>query len=579
MKLLKKQFIVLSLLLSILCCSIIPCFSVSAAPAVSTIAQLASYVATAIGLVNVGTNGSVGKASGSVYDSIKEWVSDNLGTGIYLDSNGDYIFSGTATSELFDSLFADSNTDVKVISNFSGTIPNNSFYFYSLLSPQMKSKVTDYTTSFDNVLMFLSVSGSSTDYSCKLTVFDFSNVAFLDCGSNTRYVKFINSSGNTANVDLYCSRQSFSGGSFGSLQNKHDTFNSAIGINSGSSLYECDLSYFLTQNDYTYANSSSSFFNYFPFYGQNGKTIFWSDKSIIVAKSVQDGLNSLDQNSGLFVTNYNINKVSENVINNSNWDQIYNSYVTNVSNSYNPDTMDIDQLRQIMKTYTDNIINAVNSGLDDIQDMVSYTNEWLSKIYSLLQDIRNKLDSLGGGGGSVNDYTDALTRIENYLSQIVDNTSSLENMAVYLSDLLDNSDTMITYLRQIANNTNGGGGGNGIPDVWKTLPDMPDQDILDTISDLELLQLALKNVVPFCFISVIGEFFAIFAVSPQAPYFEIPISLHNSLVNIDESIIIDLSFFDPIQPIIIVFWYAVFVVCLAYLTFKLFWFWTVFFYE
>lgn len=585
----KKRLLSLILIVCVLCGSLVPSFFVSAAPAVSTVAQLAGYVISAVGLVDMLGNGSVRKSSGSVLDTIKQKISDNIGTGVYVDSNGNYVFTDSFQNDLFEAMTSDSSIDARTISNFGGSTQNGLYFSGSpYVSSEMKSLITSWNLDYDNVYITLSVFRiSNTDYISKLVVYDISDVAFAVVKSDTSYgysrINLMNSSGNYASCPFHYAYQTYNTSSgFGTLnqntngsyesrffwRNKYDYASDRLAI-------AVDMNLFMSENDYNFSNTQDNTFLKFPFIGSNGLSMCWSDRSMILAKSVADAQALNDFSVGNYITNYYIPSVPQEVVFNNDWDSIYTQFVTNTNNN-TYEGITNDELKQLLYDSLQPISAGINAASTNIVDSVTYTYEWLKKIHDLLYEIKNKLNTFDGGGSGVsNDYTQALQRIENYCSSIAGDTSSMLQIETYLSQLVSNSDDMVEYLRKIASGT----GSPSIPEGWDILPDMPDQDILDTISNFEVIQLALKNVVPFCFISVIGEFFAVFAVSPQAPRFEIPVSFHNSFVDIDESIIIDLSFFDPIQPIIIVFWYAVFVVCLAYLTFKLFWFWTVFFYS
>ena len=119
-------FLALNILLSVFVCSYLHSFTCYAgAVGASAIMQLVGYVSSITGLVNVITDGGVSGVSGNVKDAMADVISRQLGSGIYVNSDGDYVFTEDASQELYEAMLGNSSTDARVVSNFGSSFAQN----------------------------------------------------------------------------------------------------------------------------------------------------------------------------------------------------------------------------------------------------------------------------------------------------------------------------------------------------------------------------------------------------------------------------------------------------------------------
>ena len=162
------------------------CFCVCAVPLVrpqkveatailETAGKLASYFLTAAGVVNIGSNGGVSRVGGSIFDTIKQKIAGTFGTGIYEDSSGNYVFSESASQELFELINSNPDINARVLSDF----PTAAYLQSNYTTPNFNGRVKDVISSYNNqVLIYSYVKVSDGVYRTYATIYDISNSNF-----------------------------------------------------------------------------------------------------------------------------------------------------------------------------------------------------------------------------------------------------------------------------------------------------------------------------------------------------------------------------------------------------------------
>lgn len=234
-----------------------------------------------------------------------------------------------------------------------------------------------------------------------------------------------------------------------------------------------------------------------------------------------------------------MNVYSYDVVNNNNWNNAYNNYITDVSNYYSTTsnitneqiTQYIDQSTTINNITNNYITNVVNPDNPDNPDNPSgggvITNSWLERIYEKLEYI---IDILLGRHDPESDttiYTD----------------NSIKNDVVYypFSDLF---------------------------------PDVPESDFLPELTtlDIPLISSKMNNVLsramPFCYMWQLGTVAEALSAPPRAPTYDIPFKIDR--LNIDEEVSIDLSSnsWSVLHSIWITLFMITFLVALFYMTYR-----------
>lgn len=513
------------------------------------------------------------------------------GGGIYVDDNGDYVFTNVASQQLYNSMMNNSTTDAKVISDFSnftyladGYV--NSKYLLDCNTVTAWGKdISDGSTGnyLLDSLRYISSSGNIiTILYCFKLPSNFGFISLRDLGNNNSGAFFYNNSSSNIQLEYRYSLCSYSP-SRGSYSNE----TSSIRMR-GSLLCFTDLSEFNT-NYY----SINDFYNSFPnFYNVNYNNndcsfTFYCNNSLLFSKNVVGGNGLYNQTSGIFSSYKNIGTINKNVLEQNDWTNIYNNYVSQVNIDYQQDpTMSAVDLRKIMKKYTGTIIDAINNGTSNIEDTISISNRYLQAISVDVRNISDKLDNLQSGGGSSDGWTSsqvsqALNLINSIDTNVLDIAGSCDALADDVGDLNTELVTMNTALNNIYQrllNMNGGGGGSPtvtMPTDWnevlQMLTDVSDGKADQIATVLEVVGDVLKMSVPFCYISVIGGAITALSADPIPPVFDVEVKSEqgNSLdFAVQEQI--DLTWIADLRPVWIAMEEILFVIGLIMFTFTIY---------
>lgn len=561
-----KYFFTFTLIASILCGSIfIKAIPVDAAATATgiTFAEVLGYIGSTIGIVNATTNNGVTSAFGHMQDSLQSWWQQYSNDGIYEDSDGNIVFSGAATEAMYEALSSQSSIDARVISSFNQSVfpPDSGLTTASYATP-IYSWINRIGINSYDVIYFTSiyedmVNGFSRT---KTVACDLTNVAYIVYSTNNSgsdVFSFYNSSGTNISVSYASVYQVYSESNGGSYTNP---------ASNGASNYSTKNVVFNNQflNNGT-DNTMCGSLGYTGFPNDNAK----SGRSIILAKNASAANSILNQTSGFVIQNYysQLPTISKTVLENNDWQSIYNSYVTNVQNnseSYtNEDgSIDITELRKILKRYNDSIVTAIADGVTNIADMVNYTNEWLDRIYNLLLDIRSILEEggSGSGGGSSADLTTIETYLQSIDSDIGTLLSDLNTIEGYISSNNTQNQQIYSLLQNIysalLNLGSGGGDNNNLPspsaDPYKpwfdTLHDFPEEDVLSLISKFDVIKSVLSAAGPFALITGVTAVISGLDSEPVEPVFTIPVSIER--LNIDDTMEVDLTVTDSIIDLV-----------------------------
>lgn len=574
--------------------ALLPCFC-SHATAVAPVAEIVGYFLSSIGAVDLLSGGSVRGVTQSIKDSLAEKVSDLMGTGIYEDSNGNYVFSGTATKELYDTLLGSDNiySSVNIVSDFYGNSPTSDMYYTydSLFSLQarsvMSNMITDSGYSSYYIVLTSFQKGSTLIYYCQL--FDLSNVSYIIVNKTSPMTDFYSSQNLNFTLSYYDKA-----GVPVSVSSKYfyvnwNTYNNTVNISNvtnNSSKTSNSYSFFSSYNKNSYNNyydtrffnenfgeriptylsdgDSASIVNFFPFASSNnGHTgsIFWANKSIILATSTNFADRVVNQNSGIMVSNTfnSLPTVSKTVIENNNWNNIYNQYIENVSTEYgNGDGLSIDDLRNLMKRFSDNINNAVSSGVDDIQESITTTNAWLKKILQKLNQILEYLNNNGSGGsgsgGSSSDYSTILNNIFSSLGTLNTTSSGIlsdcDTMILRLTAMNNKLQDILDELQSMEFNVTVSPAPDShfnptvnLPDIYNEL-NAPDFNIDSSWLKTQGMVTALKDVMPLCYLFLMVDFVSGVSSEPIAPRFEIPFRFNSTSIasaQFNENLVLDFT--------------------------------------
>lgn len=554
-----KYFFIFTLIASILCGSIfIKVLPVDAAATATgiTFAEVLGYIGSTIGIVNATTNNGVTSAFGHMQDSLQEWWSQYSNDGIYEDSDGNIVFSGAATQAMYEALSSQASIDARVVSSFGGHFPYSNDYTSASFNTPISSFMAVQDDGSGEAHSFYYMFGVDSSHSLdssnpyiinNLVCIDITDVAYFVIDS---YGSVRPYDSNGANISCrYCrSQQTYylnNGGSFGNVTSSTRNNNSfSLSMVAGS--------------------TSSANFTYMSFPGSSD----YCARSIIVAQNATAANALLNQTSGYIIQNYynQLPTISKTVLQNNDWTSIYNSYVTNVQNnseSYtNPDgSINISELRKILKRYNDSIVSAIADGVTNIADQVNYTNEWLDRIYNLLIDIRTILQDggSGSGGGSSSDLTTIETYLQSIDTDIGTLLSDLNTIEGYISTNNTQNQQIYTLLQNIYSallNLGSGGDNNTLPspsdDPYKpwfdTLHDFPEEDVLSIISKFDVIKSVLTAAGPFALITGVTAVISGLDSEPVDPVFTIPVSIER--LNIDDTMEVDLTVTDSIIDLV-----------------------------
>lgn len=551
-------------------------------------AAIAGYIMSIVGAVDMGTGGGVRGIATSLKDSLTQKVADLMGSGIYEDSNGNLVFSGSATQQIYETLLGSSAYDTVAISQFpiSDTFTPPNVYG----GAQFWGQINDYIANLGSGASYLELYGKplvgSNGYTYLThTVYDTSNVAFYKANYDAGWYLdfyFYDKNGNsvTCPYKRFIAVTKNSDGSLYNIYNK-------TGSNSGSASY-------YTRNITNYGDVQNGSYNI----NQSLNSIdsldnmvlsfnygcIYSRSSIILTKSVNSGISFFNKNTGVTVNNtYNtIPSVKSTVVENNDWTNIYNNYVQNVQNQSETyitnGTIDTSKLRKIMKQYGQAIIDSVEQGVENIIEYVSVTNEWLNRIYQLLSEINQKLEDGGGSGGTVSGSTVDLSNIESYLQSLNTSVSAMQTQVNYIANNLPNNEQQLTQIYTILQNIYQSlqnipsGGSPNDPNSDPYAPwypkffGIPDTDIIDTVEKIQIIEALLSGLVPLCYITGIGAVVNALSAEPVEPVFTIPVQFDNTFYSVDEELEIDLTAFDDMRDVVTGGIILVFMLSLGYFT-------------
>lgn len=530
-----KKFVAMYLAACLLATSVCMPFmrpkKVEAAATVS-IGSLVGYALTAMGAVNILTNGGVARVAGSVYDVVKQKIMDYFGYGIYEDSNGNYVFGGEATQAIYEALDSMPGISARVVSDFGS---NPSVMNSSLWTPLAASNHANYTRNQSNYIIYAwvsEISGSSTvriSYIIRYT----SNIAYIVISQNGQ-INYYNANGNLDSTSGYAFSYTYNP-TTGSFTNP--TTSAGTGV----------------WPSVDYLSFPSNF--------------IYSNRSIILGQDSPNGLSAYSYNSGTIVNNNftEIPPVSKNVIENNDWDNIYTSYVNNINNQkdvyYNSSTgLNVTALRRVMKNYGDEIAQAIEEGASDISDRVNYLNNWMSLIYDRIGII---YDFLSGGESVPSvDYTTILSAIKTDTGNI---DTRLINIYAYL-------DTIVSAINRVNTGISIDGSPNiTIDHIFDDIMSISVDGITGYISKGQVFTSVAKNVSPLVFFEGMGDILEGLSSAPPsgyAPSWTIPFKVRNASVglDVDEEIEIDLSGFSSVHDILIAFECLLFILFLMVFT-------------
>ena len=588
---LKKKILTFILIFNVLTLSFVPCvnsYKVEAAATTATVASIAGYILSVLGATDMLTDGGVRAVSGNVLDALKAKISQRIGDGIYVDSDGNYVFSNSVSSEIYNILNSELGTDVRVISNFGSNEPVlNASLISSELINQVASVQHSYSQQGGYASYWFQGQRNDLDYTYCMTIRSY-QLAYIQVGNGSG-LSFKDDNLQYANVGYeldYCYYSSRSG-TFSQLYTDGGTASSFFMMPSNSSGYYCyPLLPHWTYNGNCYVSYQD---NTFPGFGRFSLS---SNHSLIIAKNSAAANACINQTSGVVYNNSSgtIPSIKESVINNNDWSKIYNNYVTNVQTQYTTSDKDLKKLRQAMKTYSDNIVNVINTGNDNILQQILDTNGWLTEIYDKIDQIYTYLTNMqSGGGGSDCPWTSAqITAMLDWLEDIEGNTADIAGIASDVSSIdSTTSDTytqilaMKTLLQQILSALQNGGGGSGgtplspsytIPNTkvpWDDLDDLTTDNITNYVTNTQIIQGLLEDTAIFAYAVVLGDIINGLATQPQVPEFIIPFEYDSSYTGAALDYDFDLDFdelhFENVHAILIAGECALFILYCAWL--------------
>lgn len=539
-----KRVIAFLLTLFVTAGSVIGCPAVPAqAAALPAIPALVNYVLTVMGAVSV-TDNIVGKVTGdSIITRLTDAITTCLGDGsIYVSADGDYVFNSDSTAAIYEALLNDSNINAKVISSFPAWEYNNNYVdttFFSNLNSSM--------TSFGTYLVRIEQkNGGSYNIITSFAVYDISNVSYFLVGYNSMlgyYLECMGSNNSPVSVSCKTSQCTYNEGNYS---------NNNITSFSDSKLYDSSAS--------SSFSSLSDFFDGFVLFGDfefsHSLVQYYANRSIVVAKNSSAGSSLANGASGIVYNNYYdiFPSVSQTVIEENNWENIYTSYVNEVNTeyqvSYNENgSVDADELRAILKSVGDRIAEIIEDAGGEIVENLDDIMTWLSRIYDRLGLIESGLSGSGADLSTVEAYLDS---IESLISSCATDLDRLQQIYVLLGQIL------------LAINSKGGGG-----DIVVGLPDVSNTDILEYISKAQVLASLLETVMPFCFVTMFGTLLNQIGVQPVTPVYHVPFTMHNTFVDIDEEVVLDFGIMQDFRDIMYHVWCIAFDILLVWLTFYL----------
>lgn len=518
----------------------------------SVAGKIVNYLFSTVGLVKK-TAGQIVKATQEDFTRLSDMVSAYLGTNkIYEDSDGNYIFSNEFTQDFYEAFSASSDYDCRVLNSFSN------FNDYALSPYTDGTYVSQLEIGYRKFSKYFVCSWQSLRGAENVTTYcnfyDVSDVAFAACTSRYR-ITFYDSLGHQLNCSCFF---------------LECIYNGSFTVNTSSPTYSfCDVRE--PQGTGQYIESDV--------YVSAPGTFIFSNHSLLFGKTLGDGnayYKGQDNLQYYYDNSYStFSSVSKDVVNNNDWETIYNNYVNNVNENYNSD-MTVDDLRDLMRQYTGVIESAIDSGASDIMDRVTTSNGWLRRIYERLGVIYDLLNGGGSGsgsgsGGSGTDYSAILGSINTSLSSILQHSASMDtsivNIYAYLDTLLD-----------AINNLNNGTSSDGTPNITinNVAADMVaiSTDGIDGfLSQTQVFMSVAKAVAPLCYLVVLSTILQGLSARPPdgyAPSWVIPFRLQKQgVIDVNEDVTVDLSGFVSVHTVLIAMECLAFIIFLVFITFRL----------
>lgn len=414
--------------------------------------KIFDYVISSLGVIKRGVDSMISIGGDPFSNWLKDKINQSYGEdGIYLDGDGNYIFSNRFTQDVLNKLQESNGYKYRIIDNFN--------YYDNLIgSPYTTtgyaSKYADLISlgvnEFENKFLIVvyqkynpNAPARESRVYTKAYLYDMRNVVSI-CLENvshsqTYYYWFHLKDKN--NNNLWVKTYEFTDSILG---------NGTMSTDSIYSTTEYTVEFFnSTTDNMIYVNDV---FNSFPYRQQNttsgGFNLFngFSHNSILLFKDVtsynayinDDGLNKIYYDNSINI----INPVSQTVLQNNNWNTIYNNQVKIINKNYIEDggkTLTKEQVQKIISKQTVKVTEAIENGVENIEESISVSNAYLEKISSNTSDIINILNDMigviqdntsGGTEGaaclwSENDIENVKTTLSNLYKTTVSNDQDI----------------------------------------------------------------------------------------------------------------------------------------------------------
>lgn len=570
--------------------------------------ELLNYLLSTIGAVSStiveGTIHQVEKIDSKLRELLIDEIEDNIsqsdGLGIYEDENNNIHFSNEFTQNFYN-----------IINNYQGESNiNGTDYVYMVNYNEFNSLINSpYVNAQYGNMINAYIQGISGKYYVFVTQaisgdYIYTKAQIIENAENNDKVYFNYKSGTSSQIS----------------QTTKELFNSD---NSRVMCKRCiitcaynskQITYNTTQSVQTNKQSiSGGYTNYinndwssFEKFKTGGYIGFYSNDSMFVCKNdyvLNNWLNgNITDSSGntktiKYINNYDTFKtVNKNVINNNNWENIYNTYVSDVSTEVNNEIqsggdVSLESLTEIMGTYVNAIINAINSGNgENIENEIEVSNGWLRRIYrrlGVIYDLLNawRSDSSGvsgggaGGSGSGTDLTQVLNDLESIKRNLFNIQSSVDSSGVYLLDITNNSNEMIDLLASQYNATweiynalvsmitKSDGTTTNIYYTTNNYNNMTNRQKTELNNKGDTIGNLLKESFPLAFVFGFGSVITMLAREPTRPEWHIPFK--STFFNIDETVDIEISEdFDGAAVVLRALIDLAFIVFLVFVSFK-----------
>ena len=359
----------------------------------------------------------------TIWNNLMNKVTEGInGGGVYQDENGDYHFTNEFMNEYYAILSSNSSNDVHVCSDFS-SFDNGINNGYTNAS---------YSSAVAGINSEALLKGSQSGY----IGYMLSSDVYTDSNNriNTEFwayaipeeFAYFYCNGNSAPYNLIASKIDGSMLSSNKLKvwgcrcvytPSSDSYSNTIFSYDSTSSFPA-YSYSLvsclfpnTSFNYIQQSTKDALFQGFPNYGAFSVTsgswgtvnvssvsIFASD-AVIIAKSNSAGQTYINQVNNEYIDYFYVNNndltISNTIINNNNWNNIYYNYVTNVNNEYNQGSnLTKKDIQKIMKKYNDEILLAIKNGIENLEEQFGSVIKWLDKISGQIDDIKAYLQEI-----------------------------------------------------------------------------------------------------------------------------------------------------------------------------------------